>query len=263
LMDHRWSDPQLSELEQALAGQDFLAGYRLSMRGEMVLCQIGLFDDLRHHPDKYASLASDNYFGDNYALSPPYGWVRLLVRLLPSGWLYQNQLRCARPMVELYLPAVDASRQTVSPSEIRAADNVVAAQVRRPNAFNLGERLLLPALGTMARKSAHAQNMVDLAYIAIALERYRIAHGEYPDSLDALAPQFIAKVPHDIINGQPLHYRREAGGRFVLYSVGWNETDDGGEVALTKSGNVDIRKGDWVWRYPGDRRIQESVISNQ
>ena len=92
------------------------------------------------------------------------------------------------------------------------------------------------------------------------MERYRLAHGEYPESLDALAPQFIAKVPHDIINGQPLHYRREvnapspsgygdAGGQFVLYSVGWNEKDDGGEVAFTK-GWVDIYAGDWVWKYP-------------
>jgi hypothetical protein len=76
--------------------------------------------------------------------------------------------------------------------------------------------------------------------------------------LDALAPQFIAKLPHDIIGGQPLHYRRDppspgsgaASGQFVLYSVGWNETDDGGEVGFKKDGSVDINQGDWVWRYP-------------
>ena len=71
--------------------------------------------------------------------------------------------------------------------------------------------------------------------MAIALERYRLAHGEYPESLDVLAPQFMAKLPHDIINGQPLHYRRTSDGQFVLYSVGWNETDDGGVVGFTKS----------------------------
>ena len=35
---------------------------------------------------------------------------------------------------------------------------------------------------------------VDLARTAIALERYRLARGEFPESLDALAPQFIAKA---------------------------------------------------------------------
>ena len=49
---------------------------------------------------------------------------------------------------------------------------------------------------------------------------------------------------------QPLHYRRTADGQFALYSVGWNETDDGGVVGLNKDGGVDINQGDWVWRYP-------------
>jgi hypothetical protein len=90
---------------------------------------------------------------------------------------------------------------------------------------------------------------VDLARVACALERYRLAHGEYPKSLGTLAPQFIEKPPHDIINGQPLKYRRTEGGLFVLYSVGWNETDDGGQVALTrKDGPVDAAQGDWVWQ---------------
>jgi hypothetical protein len=75
-----------------------------------------------------------------------------------------------------------------------------------------------------------------------------------------LAPQLITKLPHDIIGGQPsqgsgpasqpLHYRRTADGQFVLYSVGWNETDDNGEVGLKGDGSVDRDTGDWVWRYP-------------
>ena len=89
---------------------------------------------------------------------------------------------------------------------------------------------------------------VDLARVGCALERYRLAHaGQYPESLDALAPQFIDPLPHDIINGGPLHYRRTDDGRFVLYSVGWNETDDGGQIAVNKAGRREIDKGDWVW----------------
>ena len=52
-----------------------------------------------------------------------------------------------------------------------------------------------------------------------------------------------------IINGRPLKYRRTDSGRFILYSVGWNEKDDGGVVALTKNNppRQDTEKGDWVW----------------
>ena len=94
--------------------------------------------------------------------------------------------------------------------------------------------------------------------IACALERYRLAHREYPETLDALVPQFIEKLPHDIIGGQPLHYRRmdqpsqssgAASGKFLLYSIGWNETDDGGvDSPPAKNGGTDYAQGDWVWK---------------
>jgi hypothetical protein len=47
-----------------------------------------------------------------------------------------------------------------------------------------------------------------------------------------------------------LHYRRSEDGKFVLYSVGWDEKDDGGKIFFTKSGSIDREKGDWVWQYP-------------
>jgi len=37
----------------------------------------------------------------------------------------------------------------------------------------------------------------------------------------------------------------------LLYSVGWNQTDDGGQLAWarqTKQDSVDSTRGDWVWR---------------
>jgi len=107
-------------------------------------------------------------------------------------------------------------------------------------------------MGRLVTKSAYAQTWVDLARVACALERYRLANGQFPETLDTLAPKFIAQVPDDIINGQPLKYRRTADGRFVLYSVGENETDDGGKVVMTKSGNPDWKHGDWVWRYTAE-----------
>ena len=152
-------------------------------------------------------------------------------------------------MVEWYLPLADTQRRVFSPSAARQAEAAVTADTQHLTPYNLIERLLLPALGAAARKFANGQATVDLARTAIALERYRLARGEYPEKLDGLAPQFIAEVPHDVVNGQPLNYRRTANGQFVLYSLGWNEKDDDGEVGLNSNGSVDIRNGDWVWRY--------------
>lgn len=155
-------------------------------------------------------------------------------------------------MTEYYLPVADVAKDTFSPDLVHRGDAAVAAEVKSPSPYNALERMVLPALGNAAKHFGYGQASVDLARTAIALERYRLARGEFPESLGALAPQFIAKVPHDLIGGQPLKYRREADGQFVLYSIGWNERDDGG-VVVFKTGatpSVDLNQGDWVWRYP-------------
>jgi hypothetical protein len=247
LAEHRWSDQQLAALDAELAKPDFLADYKLSMRGEMG-CQGGEMDRLRRHPEQMQNLSGMGV-GEEGGMSPLLPG-KFAANLIPTGWFYQNQFRCARMMVEFYIPLADVNQQTVSPAAVRHADEVLRAETKKTTSYNILEKLLLPAIGSCVKKFAHAQASVDLARVAIALERYRLAHGELPESLDALAPQFMEKMPHDIINGQPLHYRHAANGQFVLYSVGWNETDDGGEIGPNKYGTADISKGDWVWRYP-------------
>ncbi len=56
-------------------------------------------------------------------------------------------------------------------------------------------------------------------------------------------PVYADTIPVDIVNGEPLHYSRREEG-FSLYSLGWNEKDDGGVVRDTETA------GDWVWSYP-------------
>ena len=75
-------------------------------------------------------------------------------------------------------------------------------------------------------------------------DEFDAADAALNDQMDALVPQFIGKLPHDIIGGQPLHYRRTGDGKFLLYSVGWNETDDDGEPGTLS----DPKQGDWVWK---------------
>jgi hypothetical protein len=251
LAEHKWSDAQLVELDSELAKLDFPADYKLAMRGELG-CQGGEMDRLRRHPQQ-SGFFDDEGYGSN--LSIPGG---LVARLMPAGWFYQNQYNCARMMVAGYIPLADVNQQIISPAAVWHADEVLRAETKKTTPYNILEKMLLPAFGNSAKKFACAQGSVNLARTAIALERYRLARGEFPETLDVLAPQFIAKLPHDIINGQPLHYRLNASGQFVLYSVGWNETDDGGVVGFKITGRnsngqpiLDFSEGDWVWRYPG------------
>jgi hypothetical protein len=246
LVNHQWSEVQLAELDSEFGKLNFLADYKLAMRGVRD-CDIGAIEFLRHrnlqHFREIFNLAGNN---DHKQLS----LGAILYYLCPNGWFYQNELSVSRFYDQWYVRLVDEKDGTVSPGAANAVDDAVGRELSHRTPQNFLEMWMLPTLGNALKRFAYGQESVDLARVAIALERYRLAHGEYPKTLDALAPQFIAEVPHDIINGGPLHYRRTADGQFVLYSVGWNETDDGGVVVLDKgsSGRVDLNQGDWVWR---------------
>jgi hypothetical protein len=87
---------------------------------------------------------------------------------------------------------------------------------------------------------------------AVALKRYELRHGQLPQSLAALAPEFLTEEPHDFMDGQPLRYRLNSDGSFVLYSVGEDGRDDGGNplpaVADKNQQNQSHWAGrDWVW----------------
>ena len=236
LVEHKWSDEQLVALEAELAKLDFLADYEFTMRGERVFA-IASFENQRR--TREVILPLDNG-----------GSMTLKMTWMPSAYFYQSELAYTRMIQQWLLPLVDINSRIVSPATLRRAENHVQAERKHYSPYKVQALMLFPAIGRAVEKFALIQTSVDLARVACALERYRLAHGVYPATLDALTPQFVEKVPHDIINGQPLHYRRTDDGKFLLYSVGWNENDDGGTVGLTKNGSaVDLETGDWVWKY--------------
>jgi hypothetical protein len=103
-----------------------------------------------------------------------------------------------------------------------------------------------PNFAFSLQRSAHVQTGMHLAVVACALERYRLRQGGYPSTLAALVPELLEKRVEDAITSQPFKYARTADGQFLLYSVGWNQKDDRGQIA----GTYCFDQGDWVWRYP-------------
>lgn len=74
----------------------------------------------------------------------------------------------------------------------------------------------------------------------LALERSFLAHGSYPASLEPLVPGFLGMLPVDPWSGEPLRYRLTPGEGvgYVLYSVGPDGTDDGGQRTKRENGRV-------------------------
>ncbi len=248
LADRQWTEVDLRTIEGELGKLDYLADYHFAMRGERA-CNLWGVDYIR----RQGIYGLDEMLGTQNDASGPAKWENLLgkaaFRLIPGGWFDQNKLSLCRMHEKYLLPLVAQEDRRLAPQAGTQELAAVLAQ-RGWQPFTLLAKVLLPALTGVAMKATAAQAYADLARVACALERYRLANGQFPDTLAALVPQFIEKLPHDVINGQPLTYRRTNGGQFVLYSVGLNETNDDGKVELNQSGNADWRKGDWVWRYP-------------
>lgn len=251
LARHQWNEAQLAAIETELARQDYLADFRTGMLGEQA-GSIGSVEYLRHTRN-FGEFASWTSTSDQNAMPGPVELLYAMAfHLMPDGWFYQMELNLAQMHERYNLPLVDQTNRIISPTLNRQLATEAGIRLEPKTVANMAARLFLPALGRASLKTAQCQTTVDEARIACALERYRLAHGQYPDSLDVLTPQFLAAVPHDLINGEPLHYRREADGRFTLYSVGWNHRDDGGTVVLRKgeTPSADPDQGDWVWTYP-------------
>ncbi len=237
LARHQWSDAQLAELERMLATKDFLADYQTAMRGECAYA-ISHYETLR--------ITRKETIPD---LSAPGKSITLNYHWMPAAFFYQNELNFARNAV-MFSAIVDVTNRMVSPAAERRASAILDEEIRHYNIYKVLAVMSAQAISKLAVKFAIAQSYTDCARVACAVERYRLAHRAYPPRLEDLAPQFIDSVPHDIINGQPLHYQLKPDGRFVLYSVGWSETDNGGQLVINKHGAIDREKSNWVWQYP-------------
>ena len=88
-------------------------------------------------------------------------------------------------------------------------------------------RLLWPALARTLDIDTRCTAEALAAQTTIAVERYRLAEGRLPESLENLVPAYMEAVPKDPFDGRRLRYfSREKG--FVVYSVGDDLTDNGG-----------------------------------
>jgi hypothetical protein len=251
---HQWSDSQLQVFQQRLGALDFCADTKLAMQAERAVFGGGLFDYFRHLSFGQRIRLFDNVSGwpDSRKSS---SFLPSLFMAAPVGWFYLEQLNYDRFGRDYLLPAIDAEKRQILPKIAEGARAKSTSQ-RNASALTVCLRhqiflsLLVSSLPDIFVKAGRAQTGADLAAVACALERHRLARGQLPATLDALVPQFMAKLPHDVITGRPLHYRLTADGQFTLYGVGWNETDDGGVIATGPDGKPDTKNGDWVWTGP-------------
>ncbi len=127
--------------------------------------------------------------------------------------------------------------------------------------------------GGLLRRAAEAETRRRLIVTAVALERFAIQHKSYPPSLRDLVPAFLPAITTDFMDGQELRYRRGEDGRYVLYSVGLDGVDNGGQMVDSErlGGRYPMRRAaasgrfntDMVWPRPATQSELDSFEQKQ
>ena len=241
LAQHKWTDAQLQTLEERLGQIDFFSNIERSMNME---CASGI-TTIEWVRTKGSISVFLNAGEDNGVPGPISGF--LIGRLAPRGWFRMESANYGRMMENNLKGAIDPIKRTINlkilESNNRDRGNKLKGGFANFFQHRIFARLILPALETAWRKFILAQNTAEEAALACALERHRLATGQLPETLDALVPKFIARLPHDPFNGAPLKYERIGETDFVLSSVGWDQRDEEGAAV-----KVLAKRTDWVWR---------------
>ena len=240
LNQHRWTPGQLEASQEMLAATNLIRRAIHCVSSERALlnasfeANIGKADMLAAYGGGITSPALDSV-----------SQVVLKLRARTRNWWRQNQLWMNRfTDEELTFWDGDAELMALRPRKF-GVENLSGFWVRMDLALVV---YTAPIYSSTEKRFLHTHATVRMAGLACALERYRIANARYPERLEELVPQFIGKLPHDPCDGQPFRYRIVPEG-YLLYSVGMDRKDDGGEV----KGLRDADSGpDWRW-WPPER----------
>ena len=237
---HAWSDEQLRNFQVLLTGKDFIHSRSVAYSGERAcvdessLLNISEMDGLSEKQSPVVTWAQ--FFNEEGEKAFYDLWIQQFINLLrnqPKEGLNAKTLP----------PLVVASDKPKTLKEITYQLKKLAVL------FHQG-----PLRGGIKR-TTETQTAVNQSLIACALERYRLAHGSYPSSLDALVPEYLAAIAKELTTGEPMHYRLLDDGRFLLWSVGWNlQTLNG------KPGEY-VGEGDIVWNDPVGNKERTKPVS--
>jgi len=265
LAEHRWSDAQLQEIQEYMLSYNSVAELDQELAAE---CASSVKIAEYYGTKKDFNALIDDMRGGLWGRPAPNPSIyRFLIWLMPRGWCHLEAINAVKYHEVLFQSVLDPAAKRIDPRRLEANLNAEARipgseQVPQPiDEYNgrpsglrnvealiehhLIEREWLLGLDeSLIRKFVGGQCMADQAAIACGLERYRLANGDYPMDLDALAPAYISALPHDPLTGESYRYRRDSADMFTLYSVGWDLKDDDGKPSAKPFGPV----GDWVWQ---------------
>lgn len=156
--------------------------------------------------------------------------VWLMESLWRSLWRYDDELHSAQ-WLQAQLDVIrQAERSQPLAPLLRQVENAFTNS--RPHGLRDSLRWMLSSQSMLGTRQLERVFVTEahrrIATTALALHRYRLAHGCWPRQLADLTPSYLSAVPQDPFDGHPLRYRIDEADRFLLYSIGPDGQDQGG-----------------------------------
>lgn len=241
------SEPQLARLQSAWEDMDFSTDMARAMEMERAMTLVH-YDLIISSTDKCAKAmeelaeAAELGFGPR---PPTSGFVlkHIHIPLWQFSWARQDELRSFnrwQAVIEFDRDARSKSWSGVSDrvTSLDQETGILAAALddeERPK-MNLYDRIRYLCSGmtfsiasNTTRKSLQIETQRRMLVAAIAIERWKLRHGKYPESLGQIVPELLSTVLSDLMDNQPLRFKRTLDGAALVYSVGDDGRDDGGD----------------------------------
>jgi hypothetical protein len=264
LQDPNVSDDDLAQLQQDWQSLEFTSPLEQSLQFERVE-NFQEFEQTRKSSEKFNKLWGCFYYAPETPvkenefprsmLTPRSIFIKKLDEIRWRWfWSYQDEFYG----LQSYQVVIDAKRMAETNNSFKLAQSFADTKLTQLNLKQDsidGLRGVFSANASAAalRKAIRIQTARNIVTTAIALKRYQLRHHQLPATLDQLTPDLLKMLPIDCMDGQPLRYRRNTDGTFLLYSVGENGVDDGGSPAL-ENGVISSSYSwqnphalDWVW----------------
>ena len=164
-------------------------------------------------------------------MSPPESRESVLSRIRPFmwiTWLRQEMMVFQETYGQLQAMAPKPYFETADERK-KLEEEFPAA-----NGKGLLNSALFPAIIKTLGYSAEGESRRLAVTVADAAVRFRLERGAYPGKMQELVPGFLEAAPVDPIDGKALGYKKREDGSVVIYSVGVDGVDDGGDVEVKK-----------------------------
>jgi hypothetical protein len=219
------SDRPLAEFQRLIREEEAFPSLLIGMRGERAVLDLAL-QSLESREAPVTGWRQMNLFGkSNFST----GNIQVddMVYRYSIGSL--KEIRAS--LLEYFTQVVEVAKLPVEELETRRDELDGLFEKQPPKVKDMFGPFRMNAILIYERTRAELRS----ADVMLALERYRMAHGRWPETLADLVPDYLPKIPLDPYDAAPLRYRKLDDG-CVVYSIGADRRDQGGNIVRTSVG---------------------------